>query len=168
MVEDLMAGKKLPKFKPLVSIMFADDQSSPTKSEAGEEELKVFDMSKSSVMSSSLHTDSSMRNYDVMLEPEELSFYLPPGGGREPKATEMVIGDGLNVMGQSSVFGGSPYDKDGLLEMSRDSLPSAGDKGVGSDGGMDISVEDITGAQDPKQVQEHMEGLRQLRNEAKQ
>ena len=50
-------------------------ESSSGKSEQPDEELKVYDLSKSS--ESSLQTDPSMRDYDYMIEPDQFNFYLP-------------------------------------------------------------------------------------------
>jgi hypothetical protein len=65
---------KFPKFKPS-SDMSDEEQASPVKPIEKDEELKVYDGSKTS---SSLCTDLSMRDYDYMIEPDMLNFYLPP------------------------------------------------------------------------------------------
>ena len=82
---------KLPKYRPRAAFLDEDHKTSPSKSEAAElqEELKPYDG-----LSSSLHTDSSMRDYDLQNEPEMFNFYLAQGAAKP--ATE-GIGDGLGV-----------------------------------------------------------------------
>ena len=82
---------KLPKYKPRAAFLDEDHKTSPSKSEAAEfqEELKPYDG-----LSSSLHTDSSMRDYDLQNEPEMFNFYLAQGAA---KPSTEGIGDGLGV-----------------------------------------------------------------------
>ena len=92
MVDAALGGFfKLPKYKPRAALLEEDQKTSPSKSEAAEhqEELKPYDG-----LSSSLHTDSSMRDYDLQEEPEMFNFYLAQGAAKP--ATE-AMGDGLGV-----------------------------------------------------------------------
>lgn len=97
MVEDMTNNMfKFPKYRPENIGETVDSQnleSSPEKADRSEEELKVYDGSRTS---SSLATDPSMRDYDYMIEPDQFNFYLPPAS-RKPEQEKM--GDGLGVVG---------------------------------------------------------------------
>ena len=110
LVDNIIAGKRMPKYKLPESIMlYEDNKSSPSKS-VQDEELKVYDRSKSS-FSSSLHTDPSMRDYDYMIEPDEMfQYYLPPNAN---KVEPLSIGEGLGV---TANFDMGSYIKSGLLD----------------------------------------------------
>ena len=119
LIDNLILGKQLPKFVPNNDeFEFTEEnKSSPAKSGQGDEDLRVYDESQSlaSLASSSLKTDPSMRDYDYMIEPDEMfSFYKPLDGQKMDEG----MGAGLSFMGSS---GGRLNQFKGVYELDKSS-----------------------------------------------
>lgn len=119
MIDNLMMGKQLPRYVPADDGFDTSEQkSSPAKSGLGDEELRVYDASQS-IQSSSLHTDPSMKDYDFMIEPDEMfSFYMP----MEDKKDDEDMGAGLGYLSSNMLKPNQPglnYTKGGLLDLSQ-------------------------------------------------
>jgi len=101
MIDNLMMGKLLPKYVPADDGFDTSEQkSSPAKSGMDDDdgELRVYDASQS-IQSSSLHTDPSMKDYDFMIEPDEMfSFYMPD---HKDKKDDEDMGAGLGYLGSN-------------------------------------------------------------------
>lgn len=109
MVDDAMDNiYKMPKYRPPAIMNYGDDSLSPKKSPMStEQELKVHDGSRTDD-SSTIKTDSSMKDYDYMIEPEiKYNFNIQPYRKLE-KQESGSVGDGLGVLtrfkGQSALY----------------------------------------------------------------